>query len=87
MAKKKKKKVKSKPKKEKKILITIDDAFLSFYEFAWPYLRDNKIPFILFVSTEAVGKKGYMSWSQLKTIEKEPFVFNGNIKFFQIRYS
>ena len=66
------------PKKEKKILITIDDAFLSFYEFAWPYLRDNKIPFILFVSTEAVGKEGYMSWSQLKTIEKEPFVFIGN---------
>ena len=38
------------PKKEKKILITIDDAFSSFYEFAWPYLKDNKIPFILFVS-------------------------------------
>ena len=24
---------------EKKILITIDDAFSSFYEFAWPYLK------------------------------------------------
>ena len=27
------------PKKEKKILITIDDAFSSFYEVAWPYLK------------------------------------------------
>ena len=27
------------PKKEKKILITIDDAFKSFYEVAWPFLK------------------------------------------------
>ena len=39
----------AKPKNEKKILLTIDDAFSSFYENAWPYLKKNKIPFILFV--------------------------------------
>jgi len=65
-------------KSEKKILITIDDAFLSFYENAWPYLKKNKIPFILFVSTEPIGKKGYMTWDQLKEIEKENFAFIGN---------
>jgi peptidoglycan/xylan/chitin deacetylase (PgdA/CDA1 family) len=66
------------PKKEKKILITIDDAFSSFYEFAWPYLKDNKIPFILFVSTEVIGKKGYMSWNQIHEIEKEKNAYIGN---------
>ena len=66
------------PKSEKKILLTIDDAFLSFYEVAWPYLKKNKIPFILFVSTEPIGKFGYMNWSQIKEIEKEDFVFIGN---------
>ena len=30
------------PKLEKKILITIDDAFSSFYKNTWPYLRRNK---------------------------------------------
>ena len=65
-------------KKEKKVLLTIDDAFLSFYDVAWPYLKKNKIPFILFVSTEAVGKFGYMNWSQIKEIDKEDFVFIGN---------
>ncbi len=65
-------------KKEKKILITIDDAFVSFYKEAWPYLRKNKIPFILFVSTEPVGKKGYMSWSQIKEIEKMNFATIGH---------
>ena len=28
-----------KAKKTKKILITIDDGFLSFYENAWPFLK------------------------------------------------
>ena len=66
------------PKKEKKILITIDDAFSSFYEVAWPYLKNNEIPFILFVSTETVGKNGYMDWQQIKEIEKEKGVYIGN---------
>ena len=63
---------------EKKILITIDDAFFSFYEVAWPYLKKEKIPFILFVSTETVGKNGYMTWSQIKELEKENTVYIGN---------
>ena len=67
-----------KPKNQKKILLTIDDAFLSFYREAWPYLKENKIPFILFVSTEPVGKKGYMTWSQIKEIEKNDFVSIGH---------
>ena len=66
------------PKNEKKILITIDDAFSSFYNTAWPYLKNNKIPFILFVSTEAVGKNGYMNWEQIKKIEENPNVYIGN---------
>ena len=45
------------PRSKKEILITIDDAFESFYTEAWPYLNENKIPFILFVSTEPVGKE------------------------------
>ncbi len=67
-----------KKKNEKKILITIDDAFDSFYKNAWPFLKKNKIPFILFVSTEPIGKKGYMNWDQIKEIEKEDFAYLGN---------
>jgi len=66
------------PKKQKKILLTIDDAFLSFYDIAWPYLKENKIPFVLFVSTEPVGNKGYMTWSQIREVEKENFVAIGH---------
>jgi len=66
------------PKKEKKILITIDDAFSSFYEVAWPFLKKENIPIILFVSTESVGKNGYMTWDQIKELEIESSVYIGN---------
>ena len=61
------------PKKEKKILLTVDDAFQSFYDNAWPYLKKNQIPFVLFVSTKPVGNNGYMNWEQIKEIERSKF--------------
>jgi len=66
------------PKKKKKILITIDDGFKSFYSEAWPFLKKNKIPFILFISTEPVGKKGYMNWNEIKEIENSEIGFIGH---------
>jgi peptidoglycan/xylan/chitin deacetylase (PgdA/CDA1 family) len=65
-------------KGKKKILLTIDDAFKSFYVQAWPILKKNKIPFLLFVNTREVGSNGYMNWAQIKEIAKEKFVHIGN---------
>ena len=65
-------------KKERKILLTIDDGFSSFYENAWPILKQKKIPFILFVSTREVGAFNYMTWEQIREIVKEDFVEIGN---------
>ena len=58
----------SNPSRVKKILLTIDDGFQSFYENAWPYLKKNNIPFLLFIATADVGKNGYMNWEQIKEI-------------------
>ena len=65
-------------KSNKKILLTIDDAFKSFYEQAWPLLKNEKIPFILFVNTREVGSNGYMTWEQIREVSKEKFVHIGN---------
>jgi peptidoglycan/xylan/chitin deacetylase (PgdA/CDA1 family) len=65
-------------KNKRKILLTIDDAFLSFYENAWPILKERKIPFILFVNTREVGSFNYMNWLQIKELHKEDFVEIGN---------
>ena len=63
---------------QRKILLTIDDGFSSFYENAWPILKTEKIPFILFVSTREVGSFNYMTWDQIREIAKEDFVEIGN---------
>ena len=65
-------------KTQRKVLLTIDDGFLSFYENAWPILKEREIPFILFVSTREVGSFNYMTWSQIEELNKENFVEIGN---------
>jgi len=65
-------------KSDRKILLTIDDGFSSFYENAWPILKEKEIPFILFVSTREVGLFNYMTWDQIREISKEDFVEIGN---------
>ena len=44
-------------KNQRKVLITIDDGYQSFYDNAWPILKESKIPFILFISTKRSWKK------------------------------
>ena len=63
---------------DKKILLTIDDGFYSFYKNAWPILKEKKIPFIIFINTETFGSNGYMNWSQIKEISQFNFVHIGN---------
>mgnify|MGYP001490218297 FL=1 len=51
--------------------ISIDDAYSSVYEKAWPLLREAKIPFTLFISTDVVDRQatGYMSWDQIRELK------------------
>jgi peptidoglycan/xylan/chitin deacetylase (PgdA/CDA1 family) len=65
-------------KDKKKVLLTIDDAFKSFYDHAWPILKKDKIPFLLFVNTREVGSKGYMTWQQIREVSEAKFVHIGN---------
>jgi len=60
------------------VLLTIDDAFESFYLNAWPVLKNKKIPFILFVNTREIGKYGYMTWEQIKEVDASNLVTIGN---------
>ena len=56
----------------------MDDGFKSFYDNAWPILKKEEIPFIIFINTREVGTRGYMNWDQIKEIAKEQFVHIGN---------
>ena len=67
-----------KKKKERKILFTVDDGLLSFYENAWPILKEKKIPMILFVNTREVGSFNYMNWEQIRELYNDENVEIGN---------
>ena len=58
------------PLPERAIGITIDDAYVSVYDEAWPRLTEAGFPFTLFVATDAVdaGTFGTMSWDQLREL-------------------
>ena len=49
---------------DRTLAITIDDAYSSVYEQAWPRLRDAGLPFTLFVATDPIDHRlaGYMTW-------------------------
>lgn len=62
----------------KQIAITFDDAYSSVYQTAAPLLFERGYPFTVFVNTDAVGKRGYMTWDQLAEFANQPGVLIAN---------
>ena len=56
------------PIPDKTVGITIDDAYASVYQVAYPIFKKRKLPFTVFVSTDSIDNKnpGYMSWAELR---------------------
>lgn len=50
------------------VVITIDDAYRSVHEVAWPMLAERDWPFTVFVATDPVddGLADYMDWGQMR---------------------
>ncbi len=61
---------KREPLADRTIAITIDDAYASVYEQAWPRLRQAGLPFTLFIATDAVDRRlaGVMTWDQIREL-------------------
>ncbi len=59
------------PLPDRTVAISIDDAFLSVYEQAWPRLRKAGLPFTVFVATQPVdrGPSRYMNWDQIREMK------------------
>ncbi len=60
---------------EKSVVLTFDDNYQSFYDMAWPLLKEKKYPACVFVHTAFVGQttgRAKMSWETLKELVKDP---------------
>ena len=66
------------PFPEKPILITMDDGYLSNYEYVFPILKKYNIKASIFIVTDKIGKeidgKKYLSWEQCKEMENSGLV-------------
>ncbi|NOR19677.1 MAG: polysaccharide deacetylase family protein, partial [Xanthomonadales bacterium] len=57
---------------EKAVVITMDDAYRSIYQVAYPLLKEYGYPFTVFVSSDPVdrGLPDYLSWEQIREMAK-----------------
>ena len=58
------------------ILVTIDDAYRSVLEIAWPLLKSKGIPLVLFVATDPVdaAQTDYLNWDEIRELERQGVV-------------
>lgn len=65
---------------DKCVAITIDDAYISVYERAFPLLKKYGWPFTVFVATEGVdrGFASYLSWDQMREMTNNGAAFAGH---------
>lgn len=65
---------------DRTIGITIDDAYRSVYEKAWPVFRAHDLPFTVFVSTEQLdgGYANYMTWDMVRELSKAGVTIGGH---------
>ena len=62
-----------KPLPKKSVFITVDDAYKSFYEHAFPILKKFNFPFSIFLSTNFVTeneKSDFVNWKMLREMRK-----------------
>ena len=75
---------KKKPLPKKSVFITVDDAYKSFYEYAFPILKKFNFPFSIFLSTNFVANNednDFMIWEMLREIKKNGgHIFNHSHK-------
>jgi len=63
---------KQKPFPDRVVAITIDDAYRSVFDEAYPRLRERGWPFTVFVATDGVDQhfQAYMSWQQMREMQQ-----------------
>ena len=67
---------------DKTIVITMDDAYVSVYQEAYPRLKKRNWPFTVFVSTDYIDKRfsNYMTWEQMREMQQHGASFGNHTR-------
>ncbi|MCF8363556.1 MAG: polysaccharide deacetylase family protein [Prolixibacteraceae bacterium] len=55
----------------KTVVLSVDDGYKTFYENAMPLLRKYGFTATLFINTNMVGNKDFMTWDEIREVENE----------------
>jgi peptidoglycan/xylan/chitin deacetylase (PgdA/CDA1 family) len=64
----------------KTVVLTFDDGWKSFKEFAYPLLKELGYPATLFIYTDFIGARIALSWAELKELAQEGFDIQAHSK-------
>ena len=65
---------------KKTVVITFDDGYEDNYKYAFPILKQYHFPAIIFVVTYVVGKPEFLTWEQIKEMEKNGISFGSHTR-------
>ncbi|MCQ9208590.1 MAG: polysaccharide deacetylase family protein [Omnitrophica bacterium] len=60
------------------VVITFDDGYEDNYIAAYPLLREYNLPATIFVIVDSLGKKGYLSYAQIKEMKSSMIIDIGS---------
>jgi biofilm PGA synthesis lipoprotein PgaB len=68
------------PLPDRCVSLTVDDAYISVHQHAWPELAKRGWPLTVFVNTKAVdqGIASYMSWDQIRKLARQGVTFENH---------
>lgn len=63
---------------QRPVLLTFDDATQDHYTQLFPLLQKYRVPALIFVITDFVGRPGYMTWDQIRQMQQSGLVEFGS---------
>ncbi|MFT3754061.1 MAG: polysaccharide deacetylase family protein [Paludibacter sp.] len=66
------------PKQKNSFYVSFDDCNTGVYTKAYPFLKQHKIPFILFITRDLIGKNNFLTAEQIMIMAKDPLCTIGS---------
>ncbi|MDD5476704.1 MAG: polysaccharide deacetylase family protein [Candidatus Omnitrophica bacterium] len=66
--------------KRNKVVITLDDGYEDNFKYAYPVFKKFGFAATIFLPTDYMGRKGYLTWDQIRLMSKDKISFGGHTK-------